>query len=104
MAQFQKGHKKIPGSGRLAGMHQTSKGIRDFLRRNISPTQMKELWEFFLDKKRPCDIRFIAFKLALYYMYGRPPKEPIDPDDRPPMNGGPDFDTSGVPTRHEPVM
>ena len=102
--QFQKGHKKIPGSGRIAGMHESSKGIRHFLRRYFKPEQMKDLWDYFLDKKRHDDIRFDAFRLALYYMYGRPPREPVEPDDRPPMNGGPDFDTSGVPTRHEPVM
>ena len=101
--QFKKGHKKFPGSGRLVGMHQSSKGIRHFLRRYFSPVQMKELWDYFLDKKRSDDIRFDAFKLALYYMYGRPPREPVEADDRA-IGGGPQFDTSAVPTHEEPVQ
>jgi len=104
---FKKGHKKIPGSG---GSHWRSKGIRDVLRQVLPEEEMKALWQYFLYGRMkdgrhvpiPKEIRFDAFKMAVHYLYGRPPREPIEAEDRP-LTAGPQFDVSAVPTRHEPI-
>jgi hypothetical protein len=105
---FQPGHKQIEGSG-WAGKR---KGIRDMLKKVLPQHEMIALWEYFLYGKEknthkitviPKEIKFEAFKMALHYLYGRPPREPIEQEDRA-IGGGPQFDVSAVPTRHDPIM
>lgn len=100
---FKPGHKKVPGSGRPSGVENTrgAKGIREILRKLLTPEELHDQWQIFLHSPNK-ELRFDAFKLALFYLYGRPPREPIEAEDRATgVTGGPAFDTDAMPTRDE---
>ena len=102
--QFKKGCNHNP-----TGLHGESEdarkvaSIRKVLFALVPEKEMKRRWKFFLDNSNT-DIKWTAFKLALYYMYGRPPKRPINPDDQAESNMGEAFDFSDFPTGNTPIQ
>ncbi|MBA0087140.1 MAG: hypothetical protein HRJ53_19320 [Acidobacteria bacterium Pan2503] len=100
---FKPGHEKL--GGRKAGTsNSTTCSIRRLLNENLSEEDMLAMWKHFL-KHRNQELRFSAFKLACFYMYGRPAKAPINAEDQEQQQGtGPEFDLAQIRTRHVPVQ
>lgn len=70
MAAFEKGHKKLGGrteGTRNRAMDSSKNALNAFLPEH----ELAALWKRFLQHKDP-HIAFEAFKLANYYMFGKP--------------------------------
>jgi hypothetical protein len=104
--RFAKGHKKVPGSGMKAGMSYydtaTRRSIRKLLTEVMSEETQRKRWLGFLDHKSP-ELRWAAFKLAMFYLYGRPAKSPLNSEDMP-TGQVPDWDFSAIPMRNGPIQ
>lgn len=101
---FKPGHTRIPGSGRAPGtQNKNTNSIRRLLQANLPEAEMVKMWRHFLHH-RNAELRFSAFKLANFYMFGRPAKGPINAEDQPIAAEGPQFDLSQIRTRHVPIQ
>jgi hypothetical protein len=79
--------------------NKVTQSIRILLNTVLPPEELEKHWRFYLNHK-DLEIRFEAFKLAQFYMFGRP--SPLL-QDAPQQQMEPQFDLSAIPTRHVPV-
>ena len=101
---FKPGHVKIPRSGRKPGQpNWATYSIRALLKNNLPEDEMIKQWRHFLNHTN-AEIRFSAFKLACFYMFGRPAKGPIHSEDQPQASEGPEFNLRQIVTRHVPIQ
>ena len=78
--------------------NKVTQSIRILLNTLLQPERLQKEWDYFLKHKDP-QIRFAAFKLAQFYMFGRP--SPLL-QDAPQQQMEPQVDLSAIPTRHVP--
>jgi len=101
---FKPGHAKVPRSGRAPGQpNWATYSIRVLLKNNLPEDEMIKQWRYFLHHKNS-EIRFSAFKLACFYMFGRPAKSPINAEDQAQSTTAPEFDMRQIVTRHVPIQ
>ena len=95
---FQKGREK--SGGRKKGTpNKDTQAVKELLSDLLDRTANRKQWEYWLHHKN-AHLRFEAFKLAQFYMFGRP--SPLS-QDAPQQQAEPQFDLSAIPTRHVPV-
>ena len=95
---FKKGRQKT--GGRIAGTpNKDTQVIKELLLDLLGKSANRKEWEYWLHHKN-AHLRFEAFKLAQFYMFGRP--SPLL-QDAPQQQMEPQFDLSAIPTRHVPV-
>ena len=95
---FAKGRQKT--GGRIAGtLNKDTQAVKELLSDLLDRRANRKQWEYWLHHKN-AHLRFEAFKLAQFYMFGRP--SPL-PQDAPQQQSEPQFDLSAIPTRHVPV-
>ena len=98
---FKKGRQKT--GGRTAGTpNKDTQAIKELLVDLLDKRANRKEWEYWLHHKNT-HLRFEAFKLAQFYMFGRPSPLPLAQEDAPQQQAEPQFDLSAIPTRHVPV-
>ena len=94
---FKKGRQKT--GGRTAGApNKDTQAIKELLLDLLDKRANRKEWEYWLHHKNT-HLRFEAFKLAQFYMFGRP----LPLLQNSPQQTEPQFDLSAIPTRHVPV-
>ena len=92
---FQKGRKK--SGGRKKGTpNRATESIKCVLNAVLSEQEVAALWKKFLGHKDP-HIAFEAFKLANYYMFGKPVAIVAGAEELPPVK----IDISAIPMKRE---
>ena len=96
MAAFEKGHKKA--GGRAKGTpNKATESIKDLLNSLLPDKELARLWKENLHSKDP-HVAFEAFKLANYYLFGRP-VQAVEGELAPPIR----IDISAIPHNRERV-
>lgn len=94
---FQKGRTKT--GGRKKGTpNNVPESIKNFLNTLLPEAELVALWEKSLNHKNP-HIAFEAFKLANYYMFGKPVTIATGAEEPPPIK----IDISAIPSHRVPV-
>jgi hypothetical protein len=94
---FKKGRQKT--GGRTAGTpNKDTQTIKELLLDLLDKRANRKQWEYWLRHKN-AHLRFEAFKLAQFYMFGRLSSLLQNS----PQQTDPEFDLSAIPTRHVPV-
>jgi hypothetical protein len=88
---FQKGRKKS-GGRKKGALNKATKSIKKLLNTLLPEHELAVLWRNFLQHEDP-HIAFEAFRLANYYMFGRPLTLVAAAEEPPPVT----IDTSGIP-------
>jgi hypothetical protein len=70
MSAFEKGHKKL-GGRKKGSLNRATESIKNALNGLLSEEELVALWKTFLHHRNP-HIAFEAFKLAQFYMFGKP--------------------------------
>jgi hypothetical protein len=70
MAAFEKSHEKL-GGRKKGTRNKVTQSIKDLLLSLLEDSRNRQEWEYWLKHKDP-HYRWEAFKLAQFYMFGKP--------------------------------
>lgn len=93
---FVKGQKKT--GGRKKGSPNQAYTIKAILKGILDEERLTELWKGYLSHK-DLEVRFEAFKLANFYLFGKPITIVAGAEDLPPVK----IDISAIPKFHKPA-
>ena len=95
MSAFEKGHKKL-GGRKKGSLNRATESIKNALNGLLSEEELGALWKTFLHHRNP-HIAFEAFKLAQFYMFGKPVQPVASEEATAPIK----IDISAIPLKRE---
>ena len=83
---FEKGHRKVPGSGRVKGVpNKAQRNLRELLDCRLDDERLWERWNKALYSKDE-HIMVKALEMALHYRFGKPVQPIVGEELAPPIN------------------